>query len=602
MEMLFGHLSTDKGRQRHHLQRLRGFRHEWVTSPEMPIPDTPIEIRAFAGIDVPLVSGVVAYTDDGSNPLEFPDSIKVIPLKKRSIEWNHATGSYSEIWSGRIPALPKGTLVQYIVGAVLSNGELVHSPYSNENPDSEPKVYGYYLGESRIPDWLQRAIIYQIVPDRFSAGSGKKFRQTNMLMEIVGGTIAGITEKLDYISSLGVNCIWMTPIFPSPTHHGYDSTDFENIEPRLGLLDDFSRFALGCRSRNIKILLDFPANHVSASHPFFVEAKRDAKSKYVSWFRFDEWPKSYACYYNLPDMPILNTDNPEVREYLIDKAIEWLDRGGDGFRLDHAHGLSHLFWSVFRSRIRAKYPDAVMIGEATQSPERIRTYAGRMDGCLDFKIAELIRTYFAMRKIMTSDFAQQMERHLTFMMMDMLGPSFLDNHDMNRFLWLTKGDTRKLKLAALYQFCLPMPPIIYYGTEIGLSQRTAVGRLEESRLPMNWDDSQDHSLMSFYKDLTFFRHSSSDNNFSTRRIIRTDDEKEILVMQVGDYILMTNNGRMKQSVDLRVGNFELEMIVRTDDEISIDGDDLVLPPFSGAVLSMLGASKSKFWSDMPGSA
>lgn len=593
MEMLFGHLSTVKGRQRHHLDRLRGFRHEWVTSPEMPVPNTPIEIRAFAGIDVPLVSGVVAYTADGSDPVEFPDSTRVVPLIRKSVEWNHATGSFSEIWSGNIPALPKGTLVKYIVGAVLSNGELVHSPYSRQKPDSEPKVYGYYLGDSNIPDWLRRAIIYQIVPDRFSAGSGKTFQQTEKLMDIVGGTISGITEKLDYIASLGVNCIWMTPIFPSPTHHGYDSTDFENIEPRLGLLDDFRRLVAGCRSRDIKILLDFPANHISSSHPFFLEAKRDATSKYVSWFRFEQWPERYSCYYNLPDMPILNTDNPEVRDYLIDTAIEWLERGGDGFRLDHAHGLSHLFWSIFRSRIREKFPDAAMIGEATQSPERIRTYAGRMDGCLDFKIAELLRTYFAARKMSTSDFAQQMERHLRFMGTDMLGPSFLDNHDMNRFLWLTRGDTRSLRLAALYQFCLPVPPIIYYGTEVGLSQRAAVGRLEEARLPMAWDDSQDHSLMSFYKDLTFFRHSADDNDFLARRVIRTDDENETLVMQVGDNIVITNNGRKKQRVDLRFGDFELEVLVRTDDGVSMDGDYVVLPPLSGGVLSISGASKTK---------
>ena len=165
-------------------------------------------------------------------------------------------------------------------------------------------------------------------------------------------------------------------------------------------------------------------------------------------------------------------------------SSDLLQQGCDGFRLDYAHGVSHAFWSVFRAAIRQIKADSVMVGEITQPPSVMRSYVGRMDGCLDFRLLEILRRFFVFENLTVSQFDQSLEQHLAYFKTNLVLPSFLDNHDMNRFLWMVNGDRRRLKLAALCQFTLPHPPIIYYGTEVGLSQIENVGPLEESRLPM----------------------------------------------------------------------------------------------------------------------
>ncbi len=347
-------------------------------------------------------------------------------------------------------------------------------------------------------------------------------------------------------------------------------------------MDDFHVLVAGCKARNMRLVLDFAANHVSSSYPIFQEARTNRDSPYVNWFRFRQWPDTYDCYYNLPDMPIMNSDNPVVRKFLIERALSWLELGCDGFRLDHAHGLSHLFWSHFKNEVRAKYPHAVLIGEVTQPPDQIASYCGRLDGCLDFRLAELMRAYFAAGSMPTSEFALSVERHLSYLPWQMIGPSFLDNHDMNRFIWLTGGDKRKLKLAALYQFTLPLPPVVYYGTEIGMSQRAGVGRLEEARLPMSWAE-QDAELLAFYRALIAWRHGADE--LWHRQIVMADDQASLLMLRVGDAILIANNSNesrtLKSEILLQTQRIELA----TDPAVrQVGADTLEMLPYSGTIL------------------
>jgi cyclomaltodextrinase / maltogenic alpha-amylase / neopullulanase len=632
MDLLFGELSTIKGRERYSRRQLRGFRHDFPAGPLKDAPALPVEIRAFAGGDVDVVQAFVAYTTDGTSPLPagisatqsiqcgtfvecsgsavFPggacgsvsaglpqavfdglgfdsSAVRLVEMRCLETEWQTLSWSYCQAWSALIPDAPPGALVLYAIGARLSDGRLVFCPFGTGEPDGKPAVYGYFNDQFSVPDWLSQAIIYQIIPDRFFAGTAKDFVQTEDLAGICGGTLRGIVDKLDYLERLGINCLWLTPIFCSPTHHGYDVTGYGGIEPRLGLVEDFKQLVENCRQRQIKLLLDFPANHVSSAHPFFVEARRDPESKYVSWFRFREWPDQYDCYYGLPAMPIFETENPEVRDYLIEQAIAWLDLGADGYRLDHAHGLSHLFWSHFRHAVKAVHPEAVMLAEVTQSPDRVRSYKGRMDACLDFRGMELLRVYFGRGAISSSEFACQFERHLDFCGQEILSVSSLDNHDMNRFLWLVRGDKRKLKLAALYQLLLPLPPVIYYGTEVALNQTAPVGRLEQSRPPMCWGESQDSELFSFYRELLSFRKMLvSSGSGRGRQVLKTDDARGILVLQTGAFLLVVNNSRRNQKIDRLLPRQECEPVIKTDTRIKMSSGSLHLPPYSAAVIAL----------------
>ncbi len=585
MEMLFGDLSTVRGRVRHSLERQLGFRHNSLTEPPAPEPGEAVLVMARAGIDVEVKSAEVFYTVDGADPLsELTSGVGVIEMSKGDIEWNEITAAYSEIWSAVIPAQLEGTLVRYSIKACLATGETLFCQAGGSTKSNETKQgFAYYVTSNGIPDWFRESVIYQLMPDRFHPGNNVRFAQISDLSGIVGGTISGVIEKLDYLSSLKIDCIWMTPIFPSPGHHGYDATAYDGIEPRLGTIDDFNRLTVELKKRGIKLILDFVANHVSSNHPFFQQAVKDRGNKYVSWFKFSRWPDVYECYYSLPDMPILNTDNPEVCQYLVEQALAWLDRGVHGLRLDHAHGLSHLFWSRFRQLVRERHPEALMIGEVIKAPDDIRTYSGRLDGCFDFKLAELMRRYFALQKMKTSEFVAQVERHLLFSGAAMENPTFLDNHDMNRFLWLANGDKRKLKVAALFQFCLPAPPVLYYGTETGLSQNKSVGRLEEARLPMNWNE-EDHDLLEFYRQLIAFRKAISVDVRKAMHVVKTDDAAGVLILAFANMLVVCNNKRKIARIPIESAfTKNVRLILSTDVRAKIDGCHFEMPPYSAAV-------------------
>ena len=235
------------------------------------------------------------------------------------------------------------------------------------------------------------------------------------------------------------------------------------------------------------MILDLAVNHVSSGHPAFQAAVRDRDAPEASWFTFTDWPSSYLTFFGVQDHPQINADDPGAQAYMIDSARLWLELGVDGFRCDYANGPSHAFWSVFRAATRNVSPESVTLGEVVDTPALQRSYAGRLDGCLDFLLMQAIRSAFAFGTLPPSGLDTFVRRHLAFAPTDFVLPSFLDNHDMNGFLWVVRGETRRLRLAALFQFTLPYPPIVYYGTEVGLSQDRDVrsadgsGHPEESR-------------------------------------------------------------------------------------------------------------------------
>ena len=222
------------------------------------------------------------------------------------------------------------------------------------------------------------------------------------------------------------------------------------------------------------MLLDFVVNHVSSSHAAFGRAQADPEAPEARWFRFTRWPDEYETFFGVRDHPRIDSDDPGARRHMIEAARFWLDLGVDGFRCDYANGPSHAFWSAFRAATRAARPDSVTLGEVVETPALQRTYEGRLDGCLDFLLMQALRRFFAFRASTAGELDAFLRRHLAFFGDGLALPSFLDNHDMNRFLWVVGGDTRRLRLAAMCQFALPGPPIVYYGTELGLSQRRDV--------------------------------------------------------------------------------------------------------------------------------
>ncbi len=327
---------------------------------------------------------------------------------------------------------------------------------------------------------------------------------------------------------LGCSALWLSPVFASPSHHGYDATDLLTVEPRLGTNEDLLELFAAAHARGLRVILDFVANHWSDQHPSLRAAQADPASPYRDWYIWKRWPAEYQGYFGLAEMPELNFRSAGLRAHLLDAATHWLRAGADGLRLDYAYGPPHSFWAELSQACRAAKPDCWLFGEIIHDADQLASYAGYLDGVLDFPLAYALRETFARRTWDLARLEAFVSGHERFFPPALSRPSFVDNHDMNRFLFLAGGDAALLKLASLVLFTLPGPPIIYYGTEVGLTQARPIhgeggsGRMEESRVPMRWGDAQDAGLRAYFRRLIGLRRERPSLAEGGRRALHLD--------------------------------------------------------------------------------
>ena len=584
-DFIFGTLATDDQRLQALRDRARGLRHDGRITPRDPAPGEPVRVDVTAGTDCSVSTLAVAWTTDDTEPDDTSPALSLAPIDS---SWDMLSWGYVTRWTGTLPPQPPSTLVRYCLLAQSPDGEKIAV-----DPDpvtGEPGRFAYGVDDERVPAWVRDAVIYHIFVDRFAPGPGRTWQQPASLDGIFGGTILGITAHLPYLVGLGVTCLWLSPVFPSPSHHGYDATDYFTVEPRLGTEDDLRQLFAEAHRQGLRVLLDFVANHTSDEHPVFMRARANSTAPERDWFTFLS-DGTYRSFFGVRSMPQINTDHPAAQDHLIDAARYWLDAGADGYRLDYANGPSHAFWAAFRLATRAAKPDSLTIGEVVESAELQASYLGRLDGALDFLLLQQFRAFFAFDLIGPAAFHRFLERHLAYFPADFTLPSFLDNHDMNRFLWVVGGDKRRLKLAALFQFTLPHPPVLYYGTEVGLSQRhdleylDGFRRMEESRLPMLWGADQDADLHAFYRRLIALRRAHPTLWQDTRRPLIVD-EGGLSVVEIGDAAILALN-RSDTDVTVRVPA-DLALALPTEPAVVREGASLRLPPYAGAVLLLAG--------------
>ncbi|MEZ4615083.1 MAG: alpha-amylase family glycosyl hydrolase [Caldilineaceae bacterium] len=283
-------------------------------------------------------------------------------------------------------------------------------------------------------------------------------------------------------------------------------------------------------------------------------------------------------------MPQLNTDAPAVRQYLCDAATYWLTEFKvDGYRLDYAAGPSPIFWSEFQAACKTAKADCWLFGEATLAGADLRTYRGRLDGCLDFSFCRLIRQLCTSTQppITLGSFLNHLQQSRRFFGEDFLLPSFIDNHDMNRFLWVAGNDKRQLRLALGLLFGLGASPILYYGTEVGLSQpRTKGPWREEARHPMIWETSQqDQELFAYCKTLIATWRAHPALALGTLTILLLDEATRCAVVERshgGDRLLVAINvGDTVQPVLLPSGIYH-HIKGTCQGQVSLDGHSVLI--------------------------
>ncbi|MCA9833134.1 MAG: hypothetical protein KC435_04260 [Thermomicrobiales bacterium] len=355
--------------------------------------------------------------------------------------------------------------------------------------------------------WWQGALFYEVFVRAFQDSDGDGI-----------GDFSGLQHRLDYLndgseSSLGVNGIWLMPIFPSPSYHGYDVTDYDNVNPEFGTNDDFRALVDALHARDMRVILDLPINHTSVEHPWFIEAASDPASAKRDWYIFSEsdpgylgpwgekvWhPNPYGSgfYYGIFDsaMPDLNFRNFDVNAEVRRITEFWLtDMGADGFRMD---AIKHVIeegqiqegtpetiaWiETFAGWVRAAKADAFTIGEVMGSgTDGIQPYyPNGLDAFFHFQLAqEIINGVNFGNAVKIRNFANGAAERLP----NQRWGTFLTNHDQERIASTLDGDVAKLGVAAMILLSLPGIPFIYYGEEIGMPGEKPDPTI---RTPMQW--------------------------------------------------------------------------------------------------------------------
>lgn len=360
--------------------------------------------------------------------------------------------------------------------------------------------------------WTRGAVCYEIFVRSFFDSDGDGI-----------GDFRGLTQKLDYINDgdarsqrdLGARCVWLMPIHPSPSYHGYDATDYYRVNPQYGTNDDFRRFVAEAHRRGMRVLIDMVLNHASSEHPYFKDALLNPTSPYRDWWRFsprpqgkgpwgnEAWHKNpyrdeyyYGVFWH--GMPDLNYAHAPVREEARKVATFWLrEMGVDGFRLDAIPYLieengklagtpaTHAFFREYGAHVRATAPESYTVGEVWDSVgAMIPYYPDQLDSHFGFELSSAM-----IHAVRTGSARKLFDGFLR--LQAMLPPErwshFLRNHDQTRTATELRGHVGRQKLAATLLLTLPGLPFVYYGEEIGMTGDKPDPRL---RTPMHWSSGR----------------------------------------------------------------------------------------------------------------
>jgi glycosidase len=445
-------------------------------------------------------------------------------------------------------------------------------------------VTGLPQGTDNFP-WWNDAVFYEIFVRSFYDSDGDGI-----------GDFNGITAKLDYLNDgdpntttdLGVTALWLMPIHPSPSYHGYDVTDFYDVNPEYGTMDDFKRLLEEAHQRGIRVTIDWVLNHTSSRHSWFLQAQ-DSTSPYHAWYRWttDSQPGPgwrYAgggeYYYALftEGMPDLNYANPEVVAEMKKFMRFWLlDIGIDGFRLDAAKhifedgnltentGATHAFYKELRPYYKVIKPQTMLVGEIVNNTDIVSTYlkGDELDLAFDFDLAKNI--IFSAGAQRADDFRSALAHSLTLFQPGQFA-TFLTNHDHNRVMSVLNDDVESAKNAAFLLLTSPGVPFLYYGEEIGM---LGMKPDEDIRRPLQWSSELNAGFTTGtpwrppgddYKTKNIADQSADPNSLLSlyRRLIHARNDHAAL--RVGDYYAV-DTGNPAVFASLRVSDEEAILIL-----------------------------------------
>jgi neopullulanase len=394
----------------------------------------------------------------------------------------------------------------------------------------------------QTPDWVKHAVFYQIFPDRFAASPrtkhprGIQFKPWGTPPEeqgFQGGDLRGIVDKLDYLEELGINALYLNPVFSSASNHRYHTYDYMQVDPLLGGNEALRELLDEAHARDMHVILDGVFNHTGRGFwAFHHILECGGNSPYLDWFIVQDWPlhpypnnsdekPNYAAWWDLPALPKFNIENPGVRDHLLAVARHWIEFGADGWRLDVPEEIEDVaFWQAFRNEVKTANPEAYITGEIWHAaPEWLQ--GDRFDAVMNYIFSRIALGFFAAEtlrdeyepggfKLMALTAAEFLHR-----IEEMLGTyawevnltqlNLMDSHDTARTLWTVGGDESALRLSVLFQMTMPGAPSIYYGDEIGMTGGDDPGC--RGAFPWHDQDQWNLDLLAFHRKAIAMRHA-----------------------------------------------------------------------------------------------
>ncbi len=456
---------------------------------------------------------------------------------------------------------------------------------------------------AQVPQWAKNVIMYQIFPDSFATSKGSISEKP---MEVttaeghqstgkLGGTIKGISENVDYLKELGINCIYINPVFTAGAYHKYDTIDYLSIDPCFGTKEDFKAMVEILHQNGIRIILDGVFNHCGWKFFAFQDVlEKGEASAYKDWFYSLTFPISvdpvnYAAFAYVKQMPKLNTGNPEVVEYFCEVGRYWIrEMGIDGWRLDVANEVDHDFWRAFRKAVRQEKSDAFLIAEIWEDAQQW-LHGDQFDSAMNYRFTNTVIDFIGKDAISADEFdaclnamLMRYKKQITPVQMNML-----DSHDVPRFLSLCGNDMRRLKLAALFELTYVGIPSIFAGDEKGISGIQEA----EYRAPMIWSDTDEsEELTCYYKKLIAIRKNHMNLFTGDCRTVLKDSGRGLYAFKRSDgaeeAMVVLNNSERENQVILPLCNNKSMVNLMTHETLTAFENKvmLTLPPLSGAIL------------------
>ncbi len=561
-----------------------------------------------------------------------------------ALTWSRIEGA-SDVWCCALsdPELPVGLYflrveAESIVGPIMTvrDGDTACRITTRT---AEPYTYQLTISEFayEMPRWICGGTIYQVFVDRFCRGSETPVREDAIMNRdwecgmpqypaypgaplannmFFGGNLDGVTEKLDYIASLGVNCIYLSPIFRAYSNHKYDTGDYMEIDEMFGGEVSFRRLLDAAREKGIRIVLDGVFNHTGDDSRYFnrrgtydsIGAYQSTDSPYYSWYDFQNHPEEYTCWWNIKILPRIHSTVPSCRDYFLAPGgviDHYAKMGIGGMRLDVVDELSDEFVAGLKARLVETTPDAILYGEVWEDASnkiaygrRRAYYQGReLDGVMNYCLRTGLIDFLRYRRTDTLRYAlcevmPNSPKRVQDAQMNLFG-----THDTERIITALAAEERGihsndelavyrmpaemrergvklLKCAYLIMATLPGVPLIYYGDEIGMEGYSD----PFNRMPFPWH-RMDEDLLEHYRALGKLRRTVSAYREGDFRLHVLTEDRLVFSRAYGDerYVTIVNSGDAPLKIS---SSAYTDVLIGATD----DGGSITLPPCDGVVL------------------